>query len=353
MDYRTQDNSTLYEQLLKIPKIELHRHLEGSLRLKTLAEIAKEHGIDLPGYNIEDFRHIVQIMPGEPLGADAFLSKFVPLRGFYLSPEIIQRVAKECVLDAAEENIIYMELRFTPIALAKRMGYGFDDVIGWVTEAVQEGSKESGTEVTLLISMNRNESVELGSKVVDAGIKFMDQGVVGVDLAGAEHRFAGHPFKEVFQKAKDAGLAITVHAGEWAGPESISEAIDVLDAVRIGHGISITQDAALTKRAQDTHIAFEVCVTSNLQTKAVDKLKDHPIKQMWSNNLLTTINTDDPSISGICLTDEYVLLIEELGFTVDDIHRQIHNAAEVAFLSEDKRKALLKRLNDSSAPPTD
>lgn len=349
MDYRTQDKTALYEQLLELPKIELHRHLEGSLRLETLAEIARKHDLDLPGYKVDAFRHLVQVMPGEPLGADTFLSKFIPLRGFYVSPDIIQRVAYESVLDAAQENIIYMELRFTPIALAKRMNYTFDEVIGWVAEAVDRGAKETGVDIGLIISMNRNESVELGSKVVDAGIRHMEHGVVAVDLAGAEHRFPGHPFEDVFKKAKNAGMAITVHAGEWAGPESIAEAIDLLDATRIGHGISVTKDNDLMQRAQDKNIAFEVCVTSNLQTGAVKSIGKHPLKKMREHNLITTINTDDPSISGICLTDEYVTVVDDMGFTLDDVKAEIKNAAQVAFLPEAKRANLIARLDGDSA----
>ncbi len=345
MDYRTQDASPLYKQLLELPKIELHRHLEGSLRLETLADIAKQYQMTLPGYSVEDFRHVVQITEQDPHNADAFLSKFIPLRGFYMSPEIIQRIAKECVLDASEENIVYMELRFTPIALAKRMKYSFEDVITWVADAVKEGRNETGVEVKLLTSMNRNESVEVGSRIVDASISLMDKGVVGVDLAGAEHKFPGHPFKDVFQRAKDAGLAITIHAGEWAGPESIVEAIDVLQATRIGHGISITQDVDLMQRAKDKEIAFEVCVTSNLQTGSVESIESHPLNQMVEHNLLTTINTDDPSISGICLTDEYVSLINDFGFSMDAIKQQIVNAAQVAFVPEAERTNLLAKLD--------
>jgi len=350
MDYRTQPDSELYSRLLALPKIELHRHLEGSWRLQTLRDIANEYEIDLPGYDVAEFRHLVQIVPEDEAGADAFLSKFIPLRSFYQSPEVIQRVAYESVLDAAEDNIVYMELRFTPIALARLGNYRFEDVINWVAQATRKAAKETEIDIGLIVSMNRNEGIKIGKRIVEAAIEHIDDGIVGVDLAGAEHKFPGEPFKPVFDRARDAGLRITIHAGEWAGPDSIREAIDILEADRIGHGVRIMEDEDLLRELKDEGIPFEVCVTSNVQSGVFESYSAHPLPQMYKEGLLTTINTDDPSISAISLTDEYVLAVTKLGFTIDDVKQNILNAASVAFLPDDQRARLVEKIKEALYP---
>jgi len=353
MDYRNQSDSELYRKLLSLPKIELHRHLEGSWRLKTLGEVASHYEIDLPGYAVDDFRHMVQIMPDDEAGADTFLSKFRPLRTFYRSPQVIQRVAYEAVLDAAAENIIYMELRFTPIALGRLGNYKFDDVIRWVVEATQKAASQTGIEVGLIVSMNRNESVDIGHHVVEAATKYVSEGIVGVDLAGAEHKFPGEPFKPVFDKARAAGMKVTIHAGEWAGPQSIREAIDVLEADRIGHGVRVVEDRELVEELKEKGVPFEVCLTSNVQSGVAKTYETHPLREMYKDGLNTTINTDDPSISAIGLTDEYVLAVKKLNFSTDDIKQNILNAAKVAFLPEDQRTKLVKNLMSALYPASE
>lgn len=346
MDFRNQKPKTdLYKAIVALPKIELHRHLEGSLRLGTIAEFARKHQIDLPGYEIEDFRHLVQVVPEDAHKADIFLSKFETLRKVFSSREMIERIAYEAVADAAVENIVYMELRFTPIALARARGFELGDVIDWVIESVRQGMKDYDIQVGLIVSMNRNESVELGDQKVDLAIERMGQGIVGVDLAGAEHKFPGAPFVNVFKKAHDAGLPVTIHAGEWAGPESVREAIDVLGAARLGHGVRAVEDPELLTLIKERGLAFEVCPTSNIQTGVIDEITRHPLRELYQGGQLTTINTDDPGVSAINLTDELVLAVEELGMTINDVKQNILNAARVAFLPEDERANLIARLN--------
>jgi len=345
MDYReTNPNKQLYQGLKELPKIDLHRHLEGSLRLSTLAEIASEYHLDLPGYNVEDFRHMVQITAEDKPNAVVFLSKFKTLRHFYRSPEIVERVAYDAVADAAEENIVYFEMRFTPIALAREGHYPLHEVTDWVIKSCQRAAKDFGIDVKLIVSMNRHESVELGEKMLDVAIQRMGDGIVGVDLAGAEDRFPGAPFAPVFRRAREAGLDVTIHAGEWAGPDSVREAINTLGAMRLGHGVRVVEDKALMQEVKDRGIAFEVCLTSNYQSGVTPSLKEHPLRQMADFGLLTTINTDDPSISAINLTDEYVVAMEHLQFNLDTLRQQVMNAAQAAFLPDKDKKELIAKL---------
>lgn len=348
MDYRgNHQNSELYQTLKALPKIDLHRHLEGSLRLSTMAEIASEYSLDLPGYDIEDFRNLVQIMPTDRRHVTVFLSKFKTLRHFFRSPEIIDRVAYEAVADAAAENITYLELRFTPIALAREGRFTLTEVTDWVVDAVQRAQNDFGIQVRMILSMNRHESVELGEKYVEIAIHRQDRGVVAVDLSGAEDRFPGAPFAGVFKRAREAGLFVTIHAGEWAGPESVREAIDVLGAMRLGHGVNTIKDNKLMDRIRKEQIAFEVCPTSNWQSGVVKSLDQHPLKEMYRSGALTTINTDDPSISAINLTDELVVAMQHLEFSLDDIKHNVIHAAQSAFLPQDERDKLVHRLEDA------
>lgn len=346
MDYRdeTTSNPELYETLKAMPKIDLHRHLEGSLRLGTMTEIAREYQMDLPGNDPEAFKHLVQITPEDELDADVFLSKFKTLRLFYRSREIIERVAYEAVADAAAENIVYMELRFTPIALARLQDYALSDVTDWVIAATQRARSDFGIDVRLIVSMNRHESVELGEEVVEIALARQDQGVVGVDLAGAENKFSGAPFARVFRKARASGLNVTIHAGEWAGPESVREAVDLLGANRLGHGVRIIQDSDMIRVAREKGIALEVCPTSNWQSGVVPSLEQHPLRDLYQVGLLTTINTDDPSISAINLTDEYLRVMEHLQFSLDDIKQHVMNAAHASFLPIGEREMLINKL---------
>jgi adenosine deaminase len=309
-----------------------------------MVAIAKEYSMDLPGGDLEEFRHLVQITTEDEPTSTVFLSKFKTLREFYRSPEIIQRVAYEAVADAAEDQVVYLELRFTPMALARSEGYSLAEVTNWVLDATHQAARDTGIDVGLILSMNRHESVELGQQVVDLAISHCYDGVVAVDLAGAEDKFSGAPFADVFQKAREAGLNLTIHAGEWAGPPSVEEAIDVLGAARVGHGVRVIQDVNLVRRVRDQQIALEVCLTSNLQSGVVPDFDHHPIRQLYEAGVLTTLNTDDPSICAINLTDEYVTAMEKTGLSLDDVKQHIINAAEAAFLPDDARKALVNRL---------
>lgn len=336
-------DEALLQTARRLPKIELHRHLEGSLRLKTLVSIALEHSLTLPAYSVDGLRPFVQMMPGEPRSWQQFLSKFAVLRQFYRSKAIIQRVTHEVIADAAADNVRYMELRFTPRALNNLLQGEYEDVVDWVCTATAEASNVYGIQCSLILSMNRHESVEIGEKVVDVAIQFKDRGVVGIDLAGQEANFSARPFSRIFEKAKSEGLGVTVHAGEWAGAESIREALDALGADRIGHGVRCVEDPALCDLLIEKQIALELCPTSNVDSGVIAAYKGHPIRKLYDDGLRTTLNTDDPLISNITLSDEYTAAMSLLDFSVADVKRNILNAAESAFLPPEGRAVLIER----------
>lgn len=329
-----------YQFVSALPKIDLHRHLEGSLRLETLAEIARDFKLELPWQDLEALRAYVQITDE---GGDfrTFLSKFVVLRQFYQSKEVIQRFASEAVADAAAENIRYLELRFTPMALAKTKKFALEDVTEWVIEAVDSAQQRLPIQVRLIISVNRHEDVSIGERAVRVAIDNKKRGVVAVDLAGDEATYPAEPFAPVFESAREADLAVTIHAGEWSGAENVRHAIERLHATRIGHGVRCTEDESVMALARERGVTFEVCVTSNVQSGVVQRFIDHPLKAMFQSGLRTTVNTDDPAVSNITLADELQIVAASLGFTTDDLKKMTLIAAESSFLPENEKQSLM------------
>jgi adenosine deaminase len=328
----------------RFPKVELHRHLEGSLRVPTMMEIVRAHNLDVK--NTGYLRPLVQVDHEEPYTFENFLSKFGTLRLFYKSPEIIKRLTKEAVEDAARENIRYLELRFTPVALSRAEGFPIAQVVDWVIDSVREASAKYGILVRLIASINRHESIAQAQKVVEIALERMDQGIVGVDLAGNEAEFSADPFRELFDIARNQGLRLTIHAGEWGGAENVRQAIRDLGAERIGHGIRVLEDPATVALARERGTVFEVCVTSNHHSGAVEQLSNHPIVDMLREGLNVTINTDDPSISRIDLSSEYQTVVETLGLSVEVLQKRVLAAAQASFLPPKTRQRLITHLSN-------
>jgi len=337
--------STLHRYFAALPKIDLHRHLEGSVRLETLIHVADQYALDLPVRTVEALRPHVQVMSDDENDAVHFLKKFAMLRRFFCAPEVIRRVAREAVIDAARDNVSYLELRFTPHALSRLMNYGYTDVVGWVSEGVRQAQAECSIDVGLIVAVNRHESLLDAELQLQAALDHQNDGVVAFDLCGQESGYPAEPFFDIFQRARRAGLGITIHAGEWWGPVNVRAAIQDLGAERIGHGVRIIEDNDVVQLALTSGTTFEVCPTSNVQSGVVYTFEHHPILDMNYLGLRTTLNTDDPSISGITLTDELTIAVEQLGMSIADIQRAMRRSAEAAFLPPDKRQLLIQRLH--------
>lgn len=328
-----------------IPKVDLHRHLEGSVRLRTLLEIGRSHGVAVP--NTGKLRELVQIGDDDDLTFENFLSKFQTLRMFYRSPEAIHRITQETILDAALDNVRYLELRFTPIALSRAENFPIPEVIEWVVDAAEEASKKYEIDTRLIVSVNRHESVDAAEPVIRTAVDYKDRGIVGVDLAGNEADFSGMGFLGLFKEARQSGLKITIHAGEWGGAENVMNAILYLGADRIGHGVRVIEDPAVVALARERSIPFEVCVTSNYQSGVVPSLAVHPLTRMLFAGLNVTLNTDDPSISQITLSDEYLRACNELGLTIDELRSRIAAGAQAAFIPQAEKDRLSSSLMTS------
>jgi adenosine deaminase len=326
-----------------LPKVELHRHLEGSLRLTTMLDIARQHDILIPE-DVLGLSSLVQMQEEENFSFRNFLAKFDTLRLFYRSPEVIDRITREAVEDAAKDNVRYLELRFTPVALSRAERFPLHDVIDWVADASQAAAREFGLTVKLIASVNRHESPELAEQVAWLAAERRDDGIVGLDLAGNEAEFRSEPFYGVFKEARQAGLHVAIHAGEWGPAANVKEAILELGADRIAHGVRVLEDESVTKLALERNTPFEVCVTSNYQSGVIAEPGAHPLPRMLHAGINVTVNTDDPSISRITLSHEYHVVCDDLGLSMDALKERILAAGAAAFLPESERGRLVDGL---------
>lgn len=322
-----------------LPFIDLHRHLDGSIRLETIIDLGRKHNLPLPSFEIEELRPHVQVVEPQP-GVMAFISKFKWMVGVLADYDACRRVAYENVLDAEAEGLDYIELRFSPMFMAEPHQLEPASVVAAVAEGVQEGCVDSKIKANLIGIISRTYGPETGMVELEALLSQKGK-ITALDLAGDEANFPAHLFVRHFARGRDAGWQITVHAGEAAGAESVWEAIDLLGATRIGHAVRIEEDPELKEALKARGIGIEANLTSNFQTSTVDSLSDHPLKGWLDEGLLATINTDDPGISNIDLPYEFDVAAPQAGLTDADTCKAQENALAIAFLSE-KEKAALK-----------
>jgi len=337
------DETTPLNQYFSLPKVELHRHLEGSLRLTTMLDIARQHGVTVP-ISMFNLSGLVQVQDQDPQTFTNFLDKFKTLRLFYRSPDVIDRVTREAVEDAAKDNVRYLELRFTPVALSRAEGFPLHDVMDWVVKSAKEAAQQYNVKVGLIASVNRHESPDLAEQVAWLAAGYIKDGLHGMDLAGNEAEFRSDPFHAIFREAKQAGLHITIHAGEWGPAENVRDAIIYLGAERIGHGVRVMEDQSVVALAKERGTVFEVCVTSNYQSGVVRSLPSHPLPRMLAAGLQVTLNTDDPSVSRITLSHEYQHVCEQLKVPISALKQSVLRAAQASFLGGDEKNQFVESI---------
>jgi adenosine deaminase len=321
-----------------LPLTDLHRHLDGNIRTKTILELGQHFGVTLPAYKIEELTPHVQIVEAEP-SLVAFLSKLdwgVAVLG---NLDACRRVAYENVEDALNAQIDYAELRFSPYYMAMKHQLPIAGVVEAVVDGVQAGIRDFGIQANLIGIMSRTFGPDACQQELDV-ILTQKQHIVAVDLAGDELGQPGERFISHFKQVRDAGLRVTVHAGEAAGSDSMWQAIKELGAERIGHGVKAVHDPKLMDYLAKHRIGIESCLTSNFQTSTVDSLARHPVKQFLEHGILACLNTDDPAVEGIELPYEYEVAAPQAGLSQQQIRQAQINGLELAFLSDSDKKAL-------------
>ncbi len=323
-----------------IPLIELHRHLDGNVRLETILDLSRKHNLPLPAWDIESLRPYVQVIGPQP-GVMAFIARFQWQVGVMVDYDVVQRIAYENVEDAFRDGIDYIELRFSPWFMAEAHGLDPVGVVEAVIAGTAAGQQKFGVKVNLVGILSRTYGPDIAVKEL-AALLSLPQAITALDLAGDEAHFPASLFREHFRRARQAGWHITVHAGEIAGPESIWEALLGLGAERIGHALRAVEDPSLLAYLVEHNIGVESCLTSNVQTSCVADYPDHPLRKFLEFGILATINTDDPGISGIDLPYEYNLAAPKAGLTRQQIRQAQVNTLEVAFLTGEEKQALVK-----------
>jgi len=320
------------------PLIELHRHLDGNVRLQTILELGKEHNLPLPADSLEGLRPHVQVT--QPVvGVMAFIGKFEWMQQVMVNLDAVRRMAYENVADAAAEGIDYIELRFSPIFMAEKHNLEPAGLVRAVCEGAAQGEADFPVRVNLIGILSRTYGVERCWAELDAILRGRGPAVVGLDLAGDEINFPGRLFVKHFRRARKAGLRVTVHAGEIPanspyaelGLENLWVAVRELGAERLGHALRAVDDPALLELIAERGIGIESCPTSNLQTSMVSSYAKHPLPTFLAHNLLATLSTDDPGISDITLEHEYRVAAEEIGLSPADLRRLQENARQAAF----------------------
>ena len=322
-------------------KVDLHRHLEGSLRRSSLLELAQERPT-LTGIDLQALPQNVAVREDDPHEPEFFLSRFETLRKFFLDRQTIERLTGEGIEDAAVDGVRYLELRFTPAALASQGSFTFEEVSDWVISAASSAAESNAIQVQFLLSLNRHEPLALAEEVAEVAVGFRTRGVVGLDLAGDENNHPARPFAAVLERARSAGLNISVHAGEWGDVHELSVAIRELGARRIGHGVHILEDEDLLREARESEVCFEVSLTSNQRTGAVPDLRSHPLPEMLEAGLQVALTTDDPAIFDITLSDEYGLSEQYLKLSPETLKGMTLSAVQASFL-EPKPKRILEQ----------
>ncbi len=324
-----------------LPLIDLHRHLDGSVRLETILDLGLQHDLPLPATDVAGLRPFAQVTTPVP-GLLPFFQKFKWHIGVMVDYEACHRIAYENVEDAVNEGIDYIELRFSPWFMAEPHRLDPAGVVEAVVAGVTAAAEQFDIKFNLIGIISRTYGTTIGKKELKALLTHRDH-LVALDLAGDEVNFPGEWFIDHFKKGRDAGWQITIHAGEAGGPAAIWQAIRDLGATRIGHATTAPQDPALMDYLVKNRIGVEMNLTSNVQTSTVSSYNAHPLKNMLEHSVLATINTDDPGISAIDLPFEYRMAVENSKLSFQQVSQAQKNALEIAFLSKDEKAALLAK----------
>lgn len=324
-----------------LPIVELHRHLDGNIRPSTIWALMQKNDIPNKVKNEQELMSLVQIKD-KTSDLLAFLSKLDMGVSVLASVDDCFRIAYENVEDAAHSQLDYVELRFSPFYMAKSFNLSMDAVVEAVSLGIEQGMKDFPVKCQLIGILSRTFGVDACLQELNALLNYRNK-LCGLDLAGDELNFPAQLFKQHFIKARDAGLNITVHAGEADGPQSIWNAIHLLGAQRIGHGVAAIQDTQLMDYLAKHNIGIEACLTSNYHTATVSDLSSHPIKQFLEHGMQVTLSTDDPGVSAIDIAHEFNLAKTVLGLTKEQLESIQHFGVKQAFLNSQEKEALYIR----------
>ena len=325
-----------------IPKADLHCHLDGSLRVETILDLAREQSIPLPADDYDGIREAVHA------GKDCedlvdYLKAFDITCKVLQTEDALRRVSFELAEDAAAENVRYLEVRYAPILHTAR-GLRLDQIVEAVLNGLRDAEQRYDIKTGLIICGIRNMTPETSMRIAELAVAFKNRGVVGFDLAGAEYNNPAKLHREAFYLIRNNNINVTIHAGEAYGPESIHQSIHHCGAHRIGHGTRLRESGDLLNFVNDHRIPLEICLKSNLQTRAVESMASHPFKFYLDLGLRVTLNTDNRLITDTTVSDEYLLAQRQWGLGVDELRWITVNGFKSSFLPFREKKHLLRKI---------
>lgn len=340
----------------KLPKTDLHVHLDGSLRPETILDIADQEGIELGVSTPDELKRALHC--GEATGSLVeYLKAFDTTLKVMQSGESLHRTAYELIEDGAKENVRYMEVRYSPM-LHTKQGLSLTAVVEAVLAGLWDAEKDFGVRSNVILCGIRNISTESSVRMAELAVAYKNRGVVGFDLAGAEYDYPAKHHLKAFHLVHNNNISVTIHAGEAYGPPSIHQAIHFCGAHRIGHGCRLREDGDLLHYVNDHRIALECCPSSNVQTGAVKDLATHPLKLYYDLGLRVTVNTDNRLVTDTTVSDELWLCHQKMGLSLTEIRHIIVNGFKSAFLPFHQKQALvrsvlpeLERLSSLSEAP--
>ncbi|HEV7993163.1 MAG TPA: adenosine deaminase [Gemmatimonadaceae bacterium] len=328
------------ELLRRLPKAELHCHLDGSVRPATLLDLAREEGRTMPASDPESLRRFMRVDDARNL--EDYLERFDVTLSVMQTERALERVAYELAEDAARDGVRYIEVRYAPV-LNVREGLSLEQTVEAPLRGLARAEADHDIVARVIVCAIRNFQPRVSRELAELAVAYRDRGVVGFDLAGGEARNPASLHAEAFDYARSHDLACTCHAGEGDGADSVREAIHVCGAHRIGHATRLIEDTSLTDYCNDRRIPLEICLTSNVQTHAVPSYEAHPFREYYRRGLNVVLNTDNRLMSDVTLTDEYLHAAQSLEFTFDELAEVAMNGFESSFLPYADRMRLAER----------
>ena len=332
------------EIVQKFPKAELHCHLDGSLRPETVLELASNQHVNLPSHNLDQLKKHLSI--GKNKGTlEEYIARFDITLSVMQTPDSLERIAYELAVDCHSDGVRYLEVRYSPI-LHTEKGMTLAESVENVKSGLNRAMHDFGIQSGIIICGIRHISPEVSLKLADLAVQYKNNGVVGFDLAGAEENFPAKHHRDAFELILKNNINTTLHAGEAFGPESIHQAIHSCGTHRIGHGTRLKENPDLMQYVNDHRIPLEICLNSNIHTKSIKTLKEHPFPDYLNNHLRVTLNTDNRLISNTTLTKEYLTAINQYNLNANQIRTIIINGFKSTFLPHCERRILIKNIVD-------
>jgi len=332
------------ELIEKLPKTDLHVHLDGSLRLKSILDLADKQKVELPAYDEDGLRKAMNL--GKNCGSLVeYLKAFDVTLRVMQTEDALERIAYELAEDAARESVRYMEVRYSPMLHTTR-GLSLTRVVEAVLSGLRAAQKEHRIESNVIICGIRNVSSESSLEMAELAVAYKNRGVVGFDLAGAEYDHPAKHHRAAFQLVRDNNINVTIHAGEAYGPESIAQAVHVCGAHRIGHGCRLREDGDLLHYLNDHRIPLECCPSSNVQTGAVRDLASHPLKLYFNLGLRVTVNTDNRLVTDTTVSRELWHCHTQMGMSLQDLKQIITSGFKSAFMPFHVKQQYLRSVSE-------